>query len=224
MDFTTNVCSAYGTRDFRLIGDPSIPVVDVQWLAALLTDSVANGTRFISGQTIELGSLLLRLELLDDVLLVTEPDFMSMPIVWTRGVNNTLRIIRLQKDIADSVSLGDEMESQPLCTSLILGSDLQPGATNLVLERVDPATNDSGWFIGDLNAKIDYSIAKNLRRVSVYEAVVNWPQIAGFLALPDGSRVEIRGQTATLARNGTTLPLLVDSLLAQVNQWRIPSV
>ena len=53
--------SNYNHPDFRMLVDSVVPRVDVDAIVSFLEYSVRAGTRFEDGQTIELGSMLLRL-------------------------------------------------------------------------------------------------------------------------------------------------------------------
>jgi len=187
----TTKCSELGQPEFKIRFDNSVLRADVNWLTSILENSVLSGSRFKHGQTIELGSVFFQVCLDEGFLLVTEPDFSSVPIVWKPGVVNSLNLLRIQKDIAESFDLSERIEFAPLCGSLIVGKDVDLPSEAFVLERTDPDGHDSGWFVGCLDTAIDYSLSENLHRLSVYEAIVNWRRIAGFLALPSGWRVEI---------------------------------
>ncbi len=75
---TTSRCAPHGHPEFRIAYDAPVPPQDVEWLADILAGSVERGSRFQNGETIELGSIFLRVTLEDDLLIVQEPDFCRM--------------------------------------------------------------------------------------------------------------------------------------------------
>jgi hypothetical protein len=206
-------CSEYNHPDFHLMVDSAIPPVDVDVLASFLEESVQRGTTYGDGQTFEFGSMLLRLVLSDDFLTLQEPDLRTIPISWTEGITNSMKLLRLQKDIGESVGLGNELDFPSIRCSLLAGVDVVEGLDALVLERSEPDGLDSGWFVGRLNTQIDYNDPANLRRISVYQAILDAPRIAGFLALPKGCRVEISGHSTTLSYNGQPLKIQKGSFM-----------
>jgi len=191
MTITTTTCSKYDHPEFRISLDESIPIEDAQWLVRILEESVRDGARYTNGELIDLGIMLLRIGLGDDGLLqIEEPDFQESPISWTIGVTHSLRLLRLLKDTAESVQLGDQIALPGLRHSVLAGIDLDSTLEQFVMDRAIPEDNDSGWFIGRIDSSLDYGDPTNLRRVSVYEAIVNWPQTSWFLAMPSGVRIE----------------------------------
>ncbi len=212
MEMRTTRCSAWNHREFRLEFDSHIPQVDVRMLVSFLEESVQAGTRYKEGETIDFGSMILRVAAAGDLFELEEPDLLGIPISWTVGVTQSLRLLRLQKDIAESVGLGDDLDFPSIRHSLLVGGDLAEGLDTLVLERTEPANSDSGWFVGSLDGELDYNDAANLRRISVYQGILSWPRIAGFLALPAGSRVEASSRLQ-ISRNGLLLEVSRGSFL-----------
>jgi hypothetical protein len=206
-------CSEYNHPDFQFVVDSAIPQVDVDVLVSFLEQSVQGGTRYEDGQIIEFGSMLFRLVTSDDSLTLQEPDLRTIPISWTDGITNSMKLLRLQKDIGESVALEDELDFPSIRCSLLVGADLAEGLDTLVLERSESDGLDSGWFVGRLDTEIDYNDPANLRRISVYQAILDAPHIAGFLALPTGCRVEISRQSTTLSYKGQPLKIQKGSFM-----------
>jgi hypothetical protein len=124
-----------------------------------------------------------------------------------------MELLRLQKDIAESVGLEDEIDPPSIRSSLLVGADLAPQDEELVLDRMEPAETDSGWFVGRRDTVLNYDDEASLKRISVYQAILNWPKISGFLGLPTGCRVEIMGTESHFTRNGRTLEITSGSLI-----------
>ena len=211
--FRTTKCSAYEHPEFTLVFDTSVPQADIEVLASFLEDSVAEGTRYKDGDLITVGSMLFRVAMIKDALSIEEPNLLSLPIEWTQGVSRTMQLLRLQKDIAESLGLEDEIDPPSIRCSLLVGANLTLQDKELVLDRVNASVCDSGWFVGRQDSELNYEDKATLKRISVYQAILNWPQIGGFLALPVGCRVEFSRQKPRFTRNGRDLEIKSGSLI-----------
>ncbi|MGA2233761.1 MAG: hypothetical protein ABSH22_22880 [Tepidisphaeraceae bacterium] len=213
METVTTKCSVLKHPEFHVKFDCAIPDVDVHTLVSFLEQSVKGGTHYQHGQLIELGSMIFRLVAVNGYLETEEPDLLGFPITWREGVTNSLRLLRLQKDIAESVGLGDNLDFPSIRQGLLVGADLLDGSNTFVSERLHPEGTDSGWFIGRPDSQLDYNEPRSLRRISVYQAILGWPHISGFLALPEGIRVEAPSGRLQISRNGKPLEIRKGSFL-----------
>lgn len=218
METKTTRCSDSGHPEFELEFNSEIPQADVKALVGFLEESVQSGCRYKNGETIQFGSMTLRVVQAGGYFKLQEPDQVKTPIAWNDGVTQSLRLLRLQKDIAEGLGLDDELDFPSILQSLVTGVDLSEADEELVLERLASAGSDSGWFLGKLDSNLDFDEPSNMSRVSVYEAILKWPSIAGFLALPTGTRVDISSNGAKVARDGKQLEIQKSSLLGRWNQ------
>ena len=209
----TTKCSRHGHPEFTLSCDSSAPMVDVQALASFLEESVGGGARYVEGEFIAVGSMLLRVTRINDTLAVEEPDLVAMPIEWTPGVTRTIRLVRLQRDITESVGLEGEIDPPSIRSSLLVGADVTRTDNDLVLARGDVCDGDTGWFIGRRDSLLTYDDQSNLTRISVYQAMLHWPIVGGLLALPAGCRVEMSSREARITREGRNLEIKSGSYL-----------
>ncbi|WP_439621634.1 immunity protein Imm33 domain-containing protein [Gemmata sp.] len=212
----TSKCHRHGHPEFRLTFDTNaVPVdADVGWLIDWLETAVASGTRFAPNETCQIGwgTTLVRAHESGDLSL-WEPDMRSVPFEWVESVSATLAHLRLQKDVAESVLREGDMAFPSMLTSAIVCARLGPNQ-DIVLERVEPAGADSGWFCGCLQRDHDHNNARELRRVSLYEAAVRAPQIVPFLALPAGVLVATDHGVPTILHGGKPLAFARGSYLA----------
>lgn len=95
MEIRTTKCAKWGHREFCISYDASNVQNDVIAFANYLEESVADGTRFENGQTIELGSMLVRLLGNAKEFAFEEPDLQNIHITWTPGISNSLRAVRI---------------------------------------------------------------------------------------------------------------------------------
>jgi hypothetical protein len=200
MEVATTKCSELNHREFRIEFESAIPRVDVNLLICFLEQSVQKGTHYGEGQIIEFGSMILRLVAAEEYLDIYEPDLIGFPIAWTKGATQSLKLLRLQKDIAESVGFENDIDFPSIRHSLLFGADLSKEANAFVLERFRPMGTDSGWFIGRYGSQLDYNDPTKLQRVSVYQAILNWPRVAGFLALPAGVYVKLSSEVFEVSR------------------------
>ena len=216
MQVKTTGCARHDHPEFTLdIGDAL--ETDGKWLVKFLEQAVASGERFAPGETVAIGWMLTRVvEVDDDTLTLHEPDMKSMPIQWVPTVRSTLAHLRIQKAIAESVGLEDELELPSIRHTAIVCTELgeEPG---MILARAEPKAGDSGWFAGCADPDHDHNVAENLDVTSLYQLAIAVPGAIGFLGLPAGVQVLIEaGAAPHIAMNGKRLPIKARSYLAQL--------
>jgi hypothetical protein len=215
MQVKTTRCGRHGHPELVFdIGDA--PETDGRWLVEFLEEAVAEGERFAAGETVAIGWMVTRVaDAGDGLLTLHEPDMESMPIVWIPSVRTTLMHLRVQRAIAESVGLEDELDFPTIRQSAVVCTDVED-AIGLVLSRAKPDGGDSGWFVGCNEPAHDHADPKNLDRTSLYQIALAAPASVGFLALPAGVQVIARpGAAPHLERNGKRLPIKPRSYLAQ---------
>jgi hypothetical protein len=215
MQVKTTRCGKHDHPDFVLEIGEALDT-DGRWLVEFLEEAVAEGERFAAGETVAIGWMVARVaEAPGGLLTLHEPDMTSMPIQWIPSVQTTLMHLRIQRAIAESVGLEDEMDFPTIRQSAVVCTDVED-ATGLILSRAKPDGGDSGWFIGCTSPTHDHNDAKNLDRTSLYQLALAAPASIGFLSLPAGVQIVARpGAAPHLERNGKRLPIKPRSYLAQ---------
>jgi hypothetical protein len=213
----TTTCGRSGHPEFRIAYDPSVIVVadDAEWFLRWLQESVNEGAKYKTGQTCQVGWMVTQVRQHESGdFTLWEPDMRSFPIEWVDGVTSTLAHLRVQKDVIESVLGADDLSFPSLLQSAIICTRLgQDGG--VVMERADPDGNDSGWFCGCREDGHDHNQIAELRRVSLYEAVVRHaPQIVPYLALPPGVLVGVSEHAPVVFRDGQPLEFRPGSYLA----------
>ncbi|HEY1785117.1 MAG TPA: hypothetical protein VGG30_06180 [Pirellulales bacterium] len=217
METRTSNCSSYGQREFLIRCDDSIPAPDVDWLVALLESSVRDGHKYRDEETLQVGWMFNRVSSAPDgLLLLSEPDMVTVPIQWADGVTETLRQLRLQNDTAESLDLGRRVRMPTIRESALVGRDFDRDPENIVLERFEAEGNDSGWFIGYEKTPLDYNNPENLTRVSLYAAVVQCPTAIPYLCLPCGTRIDREDGKVECSVTGKTIRPRAGSFLKQL--------
>lgn len=182
-----------------------------------LEQTVSRGTKYLPGQTIQMGWSLFQIRESDDGLLsLWEPDFGSSPIVWIEGVSRTLAHVRLHKDVVESVLPVSEMTIPSLREAAIVCTRLSD-ASALVLDRQLPEGQSSGWFFGCADRDHNHHDKAQLRLVSLYDAVVTAPRTLPYLALPAGTFVILDASQPHIHRHDAPLPFRAGSYLAALH-------
>lgn len=220
-------CHAHSHPEFAIEFDPQrLLGLDAQWMADLLESWVADGQRFSDGESVQIGWSFTRLRQGDDGLLhFEEPDFESMPIVWTSGLTATLLHLRLHKDTAMSVIDADAMDTPSLRQSCLICTRLKAG-NDFMMMRTQPDEWDSGWFIGCLEDDHDHNEPDGLVPESLYQAIVEHAPLAlAYLGLPAGTAVRVEsGQFELFDESGVLKPAPGSYLDAVRRKGTLPRV
>ncbi|HEX7641376.1 MAG TPA: hypothetical protein VF472_04095 [Burkholderiaceae bacterium] len=215
VNILTSGCENFGHPEFRIEFDPKAMLEsDASYFADMLVAMVRDGSCFKNDQSFQVGWSFTKIVLEDDGFLTfLEPDFKSMPIVWQRGLTNSLRHLRLHKDVAESL-LPTEMLAVPsLRESCIICTKLS-GSSDLLMDRQNQQGKISGWFLGCLDEEHDHNNTQSLRVISLYEAVVNHaPRALEYLGLPPGILLLLGSGTPSIMYNGDALKIRKHSYL-----------
>ena len=175
----------FGQPEFVFsVDDGLLSDADVQWFRSALEGMVAAGEKFKAGQTLLVGPVLLRLEAAEGGRLrVLEPDMKSMPFKYVPSVSNTINMVRRQRYTADSLGATRDISFAPLHLPLLVTQDALK-APMILMMRNSREGMGTGWVLSDAQSKRSLAEEK-LQAVSVYEAVLQRPELVDFLALPD---------------------------------------
>lgn len=212
---TTTSCSNYSRPEFSVAFEQDkVLESDVEWLVHWLESEVANGKRFLPGETIQIGWMITKVESHKEGLLkICEPDMESFPIKFIDSVVSTLNHLRFQKMVVESIGAADELLFSPFHHSAIACNRFKDHV-GFFMGRVEPKDDDSGWFVGCDDPNHDHQDVNNLERKSLYELVVrNHWGITQYLALPAGISVHVRDGMPSFYRGESQLPLLPSSYL-----------
>ena len=186
----------------------------LRWFLEWVESEVAGGRRFLPEQTVQVGWSVLEIrQRTDGTLAMFEPDFHSMPVKFVDSVSNTLLHLLLQKSVAESLGLVEELALPSLRDSVIVCTEF--GSTDgFVMSRVAPEGADSGWFFGCDNEAHDHQSPDVLRRVSLYEAATRHDdRTIPFLGLPPDIFVGYGGAVPYFSRGNTELAIRPGSYL-----------
>lgn len=152
---------------------------------------VADGERFHAGETVQIGWMLTKLEAGEDSLLcVAEPDMKAIPIKFVDSVDSTLKHLRNQKDVVESIAPIRNPDFPSLQQSAVVHIRYK-SASRLFLTRNPPHETDSGWSLTDPCDEVHAQYPSPYLRISLYQLGVDRPDLIKFLAFPPGLRVRI---------------------------------
>lgn len=186
----------------------------IQWFTDWLTEYLNSGVEISDGQYLQYGWVPLRCVVESGRLEFLAPDFESFPIQWQPDITKVFYITMEHKFVPESFGL--EFVIPTLRDTCVVGTGFADFP--MIMSR-EPAANDnpqdSGWFLGSLQAGVDYNNADNLELMSLYEAVLNAPHILRYLSMPMGTQAVFRGELPVVFVNEQRLQPAADSYLAQ---------
>ncbi|BBB68742.1 hypothetical protein UNDYM_4489 [Undibacterium sp. YM2] len=188
----TSHCKEFEHPEFCLQFDPDIALAtDAEFVARLLESMVSKGSCFQDGQSMQLGWSYLMLSTQQDGSLgFKEADFQTMPLVWNIGISNTLRHLRLHKDIVERVVPTEYLSIPSFRAECVVCNELKNANGLIMMVRQEEKKRDSGWFFGCYKEGHDHNNVDNLERISLYEAVVTHaPACLPYLGFPQGMTI-----------------------------------
>jgi hypothetical protein len=199
----TTRCGAAGHREFTIQLTRQLPVPDLhRMLVDYFEGAVTRGTKFLPGQTVQVGWSTLRLcERSDGTLGVEERELAPEP-AWIESVDRALMDAWLQKEVASSVELLDELRF-PRQDEGVLVADCALEADAVLLTRIpddDLPEGFSGWALACAE---DHDHGER-SVVPLLAVAANQPGLVQFLALPHGTSVFVVYREKPDAPAGTT--------------------
>lgn len=187
--FRTTRCSAAGHPEvtLQLVADSPIPDVH-QLLLDYFEAAVARGSKFLPGQTVQLGWSVLKLCERADGTLGVQERALTPEVAWTESVDRALRDMWMQREIVTSVGLIDEV-AFPRQDDGVLVADCAMTARELLLTRVaaeDAPEDFSGWLAACAHGDHDHG---ERAYVPLLALAAHQPPLVQLLALPHGTSV-----------------------------------
>lgn len=167
---------------------------DVEWFCNSIESMLARGSKFKAGQTFGMGwSVLVFTDAGKGVLGLQELDGSGHEGKFAKGVTRSLTALRLQKSVAESFGLENQLEFATQRQTGICCKKLDNDKP-IVLSRADPEDDDSGWFFSCTSKNHDHDDDENLKVETLYELSCEFPRLMPYLALPAGMMVLLDGE------------------------------
>lgn len=217
MIFTTKLLSSFGQPEFEIqLSQLEFAQADFDFLQQALVDMARAGARFLEGQIIQIGSTPCRVASGQGVMSLEEPDFEMFPLQWVPGAKNTMRHLRIQNYVGDSLGLRDTLSHPSVLQSVVICTQLNP-TSGIFMERTVPTdAEDSGWNILCPDPAHAHDNPATLRRESLYLVCMVNPAVIQYIALPESISILQHFQGVPhFSMNGERIPFARGSYLAQ---------
>lgn len=211
----TTGCTEHGHRELTLqLVDKPVPGSET-WLVSYLERAVASGSKFLPGQTVQLGWSTLRVIERDDGTLGLE-ERVDLE-TWRESVTLALWHTWTQKEVAASFGLVEGLVfPQQDQDAMVARCALESEALLLTRIDVDDASF-SGWGV---TCAQDHEHSERAF-VPLLEVTAQLPFVAQFVALPPGTSVLVIGPGRIRAhafRDGEPLAIVPGSYIAALNE------
>jgi hypothetical protein len=215
-------CKRFDHPEFQIqVSDRAIPASDVGWLLEYLEQRVADGESFRAGETLQIGWMLTMLESgPDNFLRVMEPDMRAIPIKFVDSVDSTLKHLRNQKDMVESIGAARQPDFPSLQQSAVVHVEYK-SASSVLLSRGPAHETDSGWSLTDLNDEAGSKNPSRFVKVSLYQLSVDRPDLVKFFALPPSLQVVLAHPQIRVLGPGGDIQPVPGSYLEALNELRL---
>lgn len=218
----TSNCKRYDHPEFQVrVSNSAVPAEDVSWLLQFFEQRVAQGEKFRSGESVQVGWMLTMLE--DGpagFLRVLEPDMKVVPLKFVDSVDRTLMHLRNQKDVVQSLSPSTEPDFPSLRQSVVVHVNHKT-ASRILLTRNGAADEaDAGWWLSDLDDQAGLQDPTRFLKTSLYQLGVDRPDLVKFFALPAGLQVVVDGVRIGVLGADGEVQQIPGSYLSELNKLR----
>ncbi len=200
--FRTSACAAHGHPEFTLQLAARCPIPDAQrMLLDYFEHAVGRGTKFLPGQTVQLGWATLRLRQRDDGTIGVEERGLTPTETWAEQIDRAVRDVWYQREVVASVGLLEQL-SFPRQDQGVMVADcaMDPGALVLIrLPDDDLPDAFSGWT---LTCAGDHDHGER-SVVPLLAIAAKQPSLVQLLALPHGTSVLVMYREKPDAPPGT---------------------
>ncbi|HEY4241715.1 MAG TPA: hypothetical protein VGM88_17960 [Kofleriaceae bacterium] len=183
-----------GTTEILVEYEPRGAIeTDVEWFCSTLETMLARGSKFKVGQTFGMGwAVLVFVDAGKGVLGLQELDGSGIEGKFAKGVTRSLTQLRLQKSVAESFGLENQLDFATQRQTAICCKKLDADKA-IVLSRDDPDEDSSGWFFSCTAKNHDHDDEANLKVETLYELSCEFPRLMPYLALPVGVMILVDG-------------------------------
>jgi hypothetical protein len=218
----TSNCKLYKHPEFQVrVSNSAVPAEDVSWLLQFFEQRVAQGEKFRSGESLQVGWMYAMLE--DGpagYLRVLEPDMKDVPVKFVDSVDRTLMHLRNQKDVVQSLSPLVEPDFPSLRQSVVVHVNHKT-ASRVLLTRNGAADGaDSGWWLSDLDDRAGSQDPTRFFKTSLYQLGVDRSDLVKFFALPPGLQVVVDGVRIGVLGADGEVQQIPGSYLSELNKLR----
>lgn len=217
----TTLCGKFGHPEFviRSVSD-AVPAEDIKWFLGYLEQRVADGERFKSGESLQVGWMFTMIQ--DGppgFLQIAEPDMKVVPVQFVDSVDSTLMHLRAQQDTVASLAPPTHPIFPSLRQSAVVHVSYKT-AERVLLSRFAGDEMDSGWWFTDLDDHEGAQNAQSFIRTSLYQLGLDRPDLIKFFALPFGLQAVVDGARISVLRDHEEVAQIPGSFLSELNRVR----
>lgn len=214
-EIKTEGLEKYGHKDFCLKYDTDYALdIDAQFLRDYLADTVASGTTIKPEQTIQLGSIWMKVVDEGEYLTLHEPDLVEYPLSYFESVSYTLMLLRMQKDIVESFEGIPEFDFPDIndhCVVCEGGDNIEP----TLIRRVDDEDGYE-WILDYRTEEENAGGDGEYLMVPVYAIYLKSREVLKYLAMPIGTQIDFRNpENPSCYHNENKITWRKDSYLAE---------
>ena len=218
----TSDCKRYNHPEFQIrVSNGAVPAEDISLLLRFFEQRVAQGERFRSGESLQVGWMFTMLE--DGprgFLRVLEPDMKVVPVRFVDSVDCTLMHLRNQQDVVRSLSPPIELDFPSLRQSAVVHVNYKEASRILLTRSAAVDETDSGWWLSDLDDETGSQDPARFFKTSLYQLGVDRPDLIKFFAVPAGLQVVVDGARIGVLGEGGEVQQIPGSYLSELNELR----
>uniref|UniRef100_UPI000D3473A3 immunity protein Imm33 domain-containing protein n=1 Tax=unclassified Variovorax TaxID=663243 RepID=UPI000D3473A3 len=219
---TTSACKHHDHPEFQVrVSNSAVPEVDIALLLRFFEERVAQGEKFRSGESLQVGWMFTMLEDgPDGVLRVLEPDMKAVPVKFVDSVDGTLMHLRNQQDVVASLSPPVAPDFPSLRQSAAVHLNYRQASRVLLTRSAAVNETDSGWWLSDLDDEAGAQDPTRFMKTSLYQLGIDRPDLIKFFALPAELQVVVDGPHIHVLGAGGELQQMPGSYLSELNKLR----
>ena len=219
---TTSNCRRHNHPEFQIrVSNTAVPAEDISWLLQFFESRVAEGEKFRSGESLQVGWMLTMLE--DGpggFLRVLEPDMRAVPAKFIDSVDSTLMHLRNQQDVVGSLSSSVKPDFPSLRQSAVVHVNYKESGRILLTRSDAVGGSDSGWWLSDLDDQARSQDPTRFVKTSLYQLGVDRPDLVKYFAVPAGLQVVVDGARIGVLQEGAEVQQIPGSYLSELNKLR----
>ncbi|WP_010464331.1 immunity protein Imm33 domain-containing protein [Acidovorax radicis] len=218
----TSRCKLHGHPDFQIrVSSSAVQPEDISFLLQFFEQRVAQGEKFRSGESLQVGWMFTMLEEGPaGFLRVLEPDMKVVPVKFVDSVDSTLMQLRNQKDVVGSLYPPVEPDFPSLRQSVVVNVNYKEASRILLTRNETVNAVDSGWWLSDLDDEASLEDPTRFIKTSLYQLGVHRPDLIQFFAVPVGLQVAVDGARISVLGPVEEVRQIPGSYLSELNKVR----
>lgn len=220
---TTSGCKRYNHPEFqiRVSNNSAVPAEDIALLLRFFERRVAQGEKFRSGESLQVGWMFTMLEdAPGGFLRVLEPDMKVVPVKFVDSVDATLMHLRNQQDVVRSLTPPVASDFPSLRQSAVVHVNYKEASRVLLTRSAAANEMDSGWWLTDLDDKAGSQDPARFVKTSLYQLGIDRPDLVKFFAVPAELQVVVDGASIGVLGASGELQQIPGSYLSELNRLR----